>query len=45
VHAERLAAHIPGALPAEIIAGAGHLLQEDRGEEVAVRVVRFLAEP
>jgi haloalkane dehalogenase len=45
VHAERLAAHIPGALPAEIIAGAGHLLQEDRGEEVAVRIVRFLAEP
>jgi haloalkane dehalogenase len=42
-HAERLAAHIPGALPAEIVAGAGHFLQEDRGEEIAERIVRFLA--
>lgn len=41
-HAERLAAHIPGALPAEIVAGAGHFLQEDRGEDVAERIVRFL---
>jgi haloalkane dehalogenase len=44
-HAERLAAHIPGALPAEIVAGAGHFLQEDKGEEIAERIVRFLAEP
>ena len=44
-HAERMAAHIPGALPAEIVAGAGHFLQEDRGEEIAGRIVRFLAEP
>ena len=42
-HAELMAAHIPGALPAEIVAGAGHFLQEDRGEEIAERVVRFLA--
>jgi haloalkane dehalogenase len=42
-HAERMAAHIPGALPAEIVAGAGHFLQEDRGEEIAERIVRFLA--
>jgi haloalkane dehalogenase len=42
VHAERLASHIPGALPAEIVAGAGHFLQEDRGEEIAERVVRFV---
>jgi haloalkane dehalogenase len=41
-HAERLASHIPGALPAEIVAGAGHFLQEDRGEEIAERVVRFV---
>ena len=41
-HAERLAAHIPGALPAEIVVGAGHFLQEDRGEEVAARVARFV---
>ena len=42
--AERLAARIPGAGPAEIIAGAGHFLQEDRGEEIAERIVRFLRE-
>ncbi len=42
-HAERMAAHIPGALPAEIVAGAGHFLQEDKGEEIAARIVRFLA--
>jgi haloalkane dehalogenase len=40
---ERLAAHIPGAGPAEIVAGAGHLLQEDKGGEIADRIVRFLA--
>lgn len=44
-HAEQMAAHIPGALPAEIVAGAGHFLQEDRGEEIAERIARFLAEP
>jgi haloalkane dehalogenase len=42
--AERLAARIPGARPAEIVEGAGHFLQEDRGEEIADRIVRFLAE-
>jgi haloalkane dehalogenase len=42
--AERLAARIPGAGPAEIVAGAGHFLQEDKGEEIAERIVRFLAE-
>ena len=42
-HAEHLAAHIPGALPAEIVAGAGHFLQQDKGEEIAERIVRFLA--
>jgi haloalkane dehalogenase len=41
-HAEALAAHIPGARRAEIVAGAGHFLQEDRGEEVAERIVRFV---
>jgi haloalkane dehalogenase len=43
-HAERLATRIPGAGPAEIVSGAGHLLQEDKGEEIAARIVRFLAE-
>ena len=35
---------IPGAGPAEIVAGAGHFLQEDKGEEIAERIVRFLRE-
>jgi haloalkane dehalogenase len=43
-HAERLAALIPGAGPAEIVAGAGHFLQEDRGQAIAERIVRFLRE-
>jgi len=44
VAAERMASRIPGAGPAEIIPGAGHFLQEEKGEEIAVRIVRFLAE-
>jgi len=39
---ERIAQLIPGALPAETIAGAGHFLQEDQGELIAERIVRFL---
>jgi haloalkane dehalogenase len=42
--AERMASLIPGAGPAEIVAGAGHFLQEEKGEEVAARIVRFLRE-
>jgi len=42
--AERMAALIPGAGTAEIIAGAGHFLQEEKGEEIAARIVRFLTE-
>ncbi|MDH5281103.1 MAG: alpha/beta hydrolase, partial [Thermoleophilia bacterium] len=44
VAAEHMASRIPGAGPAEIIAGAGHFLQEERGEEIAERTVRFLGE-
>jgi haloalkane dehalogenase len=40
--AERIAELIPGAGPAEILEGAGHFLQEDGGEEIAERIVRFL---
>jgi haloalkane dehalogenase len=42
--AERLAELIPGAGPAEIVAGAAHFLQEEKGEEIAERIVRFLGE-
>ena len=41
--AERIAELIPGALPAETVANAGHFVQEDAGEEVADRIVRFLS--
>ena len=34
----------PGRRPAETIAGAGHFLQEEKGEEIADRIVRFLSE-
>ena len=44
VAAEHMASRIPGAGPAEIVAGAGHFLQEEKGEEIAARIVRFLAE-
>ena len=40
--AERLASRIPGAGPAEIVSGASHFLQEEKGEEIAERIVRFL---
>ena len=41
--AEKIAAHIPGALEPEIVAGAGHFLQEDKGEEIGARIARFVA--
>jgi haloalkane dehalogenase len=44
VAAEHMASRIPGAGPAEFVAGAGHFLQEEKGEEIAARIVRFLAE-
>jgi haloalkane dehalogenase len=44
VAGEHMASRIPGAGPAEIVTGAGHFLQEEKGEEIADRIVRFLAE-
>ncbi len=44
VAAEHMASRIPGAGPAEIVAGAGHFLQEEKGEEIAERIVSFLAQ-
>ncbi|WP_206313722.1 alpha/beta fold hydrolase [Streptomyces coryli] len=41
--ADRLAAAIPGARR-ELIAGGGHFLPEDRPEEVAGALLRFLGE-
>jgi haloalkane dehalogenase len=42
-HAERIAAFIPGSLEPEIVVGAGHFLQEDKGEEIGRRIARFVA--
>ncbi|HXF97279.1 MAG TPA: haloalkane dehalogenase [Gaiellaceae bacterium] len=39
-----LASLLPGAGPPETVRGAGHFLQEERGPEIAERVLRFLAE-
>ena len=40
--AERLATHIRGAELQEPVAGAGHFLQEDAGEEVGRRIAAWL---
>ena len=42
--AENFVERIPGASAAELVAGAGHFLQEDTGEQVGARIARFLAE-
>jgi haloalkane dehalogenase len=39
---ERFAELLPGAGPAETLTGAGHFLQEDRGEELGERIARWL---
>ena len=41
--AERIAAHIPGALEPETVEGAGHFLQEDQGELIGRRIAQFVA--
>jgi haloalkane dehalogenase len=42
---ERFAELIPGAELGEPLAGAGHFLQEDRGEELGERIARWLGPP
>lgn len=42
--AKAMARMLPTAGEPEILAGASHFLQEDRGEEVAARIERFLDE-
>lgn len=39
---ERFCELLPGALPLEVVAGAGHFLQEDRGEAIGERIARFV---
>jgi len=39
----RFAEFLPGAGEMEVIAGAGHMLQEDKGEEIAERIVRWVS--
>jgi haloalkane dehalogenase len=41
--AERIAAHIPGAGEPEIVAGAGHFLQQDQGPLIGRRIAQFVA--
>jgi haloalkane dehalogenase len=40
---ERFAELIPGAEPAETLTGAGHFLQEDKGEELGERIARWVS--
>jgi haloalkane dehalogenase len=40
---ERFADLIPGAEPAETLTGAGHFLQEDKGEELGTRIAGWLS--
>lgn len=42
---DRFAELIPGAGPAETVAGAGHFLQEDAGGEIGQRIARWLKTP
>lgn len=42
--AERMAALIPGAEPAELVAGGGHFVQEDRGAWLGERISAWLGE-
>ena len=40
---EHFAELIPGARPAETLTGAGHFLQEDKGEELGARIAGWLS--
>jgi haloalkane dehalogenase len=41
--ADSIARLIPGALPSELVENAGHFVQEDAGDDVARRIVEFIA--
>jgi haloalkane dehalogenase len=43
--AERFAERIPGAAEPQLVANAGHFLQEDAGEEVGERIAAWLSHP
>ncbi|HEV2368903.1 MAG TPA: alpha/beta fold hydrolase [Acidimicrobiales bacterium] len=43
--AERLAADVPGVIGIELLPGTGHLLMEERPQEVAGKILDFLARP
>ena len=40
--AENFVERIPGAIGPELVAGAGHFLQEDAGEQIGARIARFV---
>ncbi len=42
--AENFVERIPGAFGPELVAGAGHFLQEDAGEQIGARIARFVTE-
>lgn len=42
--AEHFVERIPGAIGPELVAGAGHFLQEDAGEEVGARIAAFVTQ-
>jgi len=44
-HGRAMAEALPGAHGVWVVEGAGHMLQEDRGEAIAERIVEWMASP